>query len=218
MPCYGTPRVRVLECPPLGRPSLIKLVLVNKVGPTPDHICQKRAFAAKGNRIVCETRRAGGSVLCGRGMLSLFVVASSAAAAPLAVAVVDSPAVPANFTNTTAGMNTTADAPLPEASDRRQRPWWERLAEKHRELRKGQSWCVSRSTHASLPRRPVDHKTQLHNLPHTGCNSIACGSRLQEKEGERTRAFRPWLRNRSASRWRPPIAPAKRACCDRCAT
>jgi hypothetical protein len=29
MPCYGTPRVRVLECPPLGRPSLIKLVLVN---------------------------------------------------------------------------------------------------------------------------------------------------------------------------------------------
>ena len=28
MPCYGTPRVRVLECPPLGRPSLIKLVLV----------------------------------------------------------------------------------------------------------------------------------------------------------------------------------------------
>ena len=24
MPCYGTPRVRVLECPPLGRPSLIK--------------------------------------------------------------------------------------------------------------------------------------------------------------------------------------------------
>ena len=30
MPCYGTPRVCVLECPPLGRPSLIKLVLVNK--------------------------------------------------------------------------------------------------------------------------------------------------------------------------------------------
>ena len=29
MPCYGTPRVCVLECPPLGRPSLIKLVLVN---------------------------------------------------------------------------------------------------------------------------------------------------------------------------------------------
>ena len=28
MPCYGTSRVRVLECPPLGRPSLIKLVLV----------------------------------------------------------------------------------------------------------------------------------------------------------------------------------------------
>ena len=28
LPCYGTPRVRVLECPPLGRPSLIKLVLV----------------------------------------------------------------------------------------------------------------------------------------------------------------------------------------------
>ena len=31
MPCYGTTRVirvRVLECPPLGRPSLIKLVLV----------------------------------------------------------------------------------------------------------------------------------------------------------------------------------------------
>ena len=87
-------------------------------------------------------------------MLSLFVVASSAAAAPLAVAVADSPTVPANFTNgtaaapdTTAGMNTTTDAPPPEASDRRQRPWWERLAEKHRELRKGQSWCVLRSTH-----------------------------------------------------------------------
>ena len=31
MPCYGTPRVRVLECPPLGRPSLIKLVLVKYV-------------------------------------------------------------------------------------------------------------------------------------------------------------------------------------------
>ena len=30
MPCYGTPRVCVLECPPLGRPSLIKLVLVKK--------------------------------------------------------------------------------------------------------------------------------------------------------------------------------------------
>ena len=30
MPCYGTSRVCVLECPPLGRPSLIKLVLVNK--------------------------------------------------------------------------------------------------------------------------------------------------------------------------------------------
>ena len=29
MPCYGTFRVCVLECPPLGRPSLIKLVLVN---------------------------------------------------------------------------------------------------------------------------------------------------------------------------------------------
>ena len=33
MPCHGTPRVRVLECPPLGRPSLevkfaVKLVLV----------------------------------------------------------------------------------------------------------------------------------------------------------------------------------------------
>ena len=81
-------------------------------------------------------------------MLSLFVVASSAAAAPLAVAVADSPTVPANFTNATdAAMNTTTDAPLPEASDRRQRPWWERLAEKHRELRKGQSWCVLRSTH-----------------------------------------------------------------------
>ena len=37
MPCHGTPRVRVLECPPLGRPSLIKLVLVNKVArATPD--------------------------------------------------------------------------------------------------------------------------------------------------------------------------------------
>ena len=31
MPCYGTPRVCVLECPPLGRPSLIKLVLVKKI-------------------------------------------------------------------------------------------------------------------------------------------------------------------------------------------
>ena len=30
MPCYGTTRVRVLECPPLGRPSLIKLVRVKK--------------------------------------------------------------------------------------------------------------------------------------------------------------------------------------------
>ena len=29
MPCYGTPRVCVLECPPLGRPSLITLVHVN---------------------------------------------------------------------------------------------------------------------------------------------------------------------------------------------
>ena len=92
-------------------------------------------------------------------MLSLFVAASSAAAAPLAVAVADSPTVPANFTNataaapdTTAGMNTTTDAPPPEASDRRQRPWWERLAEKHRELRKGQSWCVLRSTHAQHTR------------------------------------------------------------------
>ena len=28
MPCHGTSRVCVLECPPLGRPSLIKLVLV----------------------------------------------------------------------------------------------------------------------------------------------------------------------------------------------
>lgn len=93
-------------------------------------------------------------------MLSLFVVASSAAAAPL----VDSPTVPAynaKFTNatgaetnTTAGMNTTTDAPLPEASDRRQRPWWERLAEKHRELRKGQSWCVLRSTHSVPAPRP----------------------------------------------------------------
>ena len=102
-------------------------------------------------------------------MLSLFVAASSAAAAPLAVAVADSPtftnATDAATNTTTAGMNTTTDAPLPEASDRRQRPWWERLAEKHRELRKGQSWCVSRSTHASLPRRPVGHKTQLHPLP-----------------------------------------------------
>ena len=32
MPCYGTSRVRVLECPPLGRPSLIKLVLVKFSG------------------------------------------------------------------------------------------------------------------------------------------------------------------------------------------
>ena len=30
MPCHGTFRVRVLECPALGRPSLIKLVLVKK--------------------------------------------------------------------------------------------------------------------------------------------------------------------------------------------
>ena len=84
-------------------------------------------------------------------MLSLFVVASSAAAAPLAVAVADSPtftnATDAATNTTTAGMNATTDALLPEASDRRQRPWWERLAEKHRELRKGQSWCVLRSTH-----------------------------------------------------------------------
>ena len=185
------------------------------------HKRQRTAWRSRGRR---RRRRAG--VSSGRGMLSLFVVASSAAAAPLAVAVADSPTVPANFTNatdaatstTTAGMNTTTDAPLPEASDRRQRPWWERLAEKHRELRKGQSWCVLRSTHASLPRRAPWATTQLHPLPHTGCNSIACRSRLQEKEGERTRAFRPWLRNRSASRWRPPIGPAKRACCDRCAT
>ena len=105
-------------------------------------------------------------------MLSLFVVASSAAAAPLAVAVADSPtftnATDAATNTTTAGMNATTDAPLPEASDRRQRPWWERLAEKHRELRKGQSWCVLRSTHASLPpAEPVGHKTQLHPLPRT---------------------------------------------------
>ena len=80
-------------------------------------------------------------------MLSLFVAASSAAAAPLAVAVADSINATAAAVNTTAGMNATTDAPLPEASDRRQRPWWERLAEKHRELRKGQSWCVLRSTH-----------------------------------------------------------------------
>ena len=173
------------------------------------------------NRVARERPRPPprGSVLRERGMLSLFVVASSAAAAPLAVAVADSTnATDAATNTTTAGMNATTDALLPEASDRRQRPWWERLAEKHRELRKGQSWCVSRSIHASLPQRPVGHKTQLHPLPRTGCNSIACRSRLQEKEGERTRAFRPWLRNRSASRWRPPTAPANRACCDRCAT
>ena len=79
-------------------------------------------------------------------MLWFFVAASSAAAAPLAV--VDSPTVPAyssNLTNTTAKTstaetNTAADAPLAEASDGRQRPWWERLSEKHRELHKGQSW------------------------------------------------------------------------------
>ena len=104
-------------------------------------------------------------------MLSLFVVASSAAAAPLAVAVADSPtftnATDAATNTTTAGMNATTDAPLPEASDRRQRPWWERLAEKHRELRKGQSWCVLRST----PRGPQNtappsatHRVQQHRV------------------------------------------------------
>ena len=31
MPCHGTYRVCVLECPPLGRPSLIKLVLVKMI-------------------------------------------------------------------------------------------------------------------------------------------------------------------------------------------
>ena len=75
-------------------------------------------------------------------------------------------------------------------------------------------------THASLPRSlwATKHSSTLCHAPRTGCNSIACRSRLQEKEGERTRTFRPWLRNRSASRWRPPTAPAKPACCDRCAT
>ena len=104
-------------------------------------------------------------------MLWFFVAASSAAAAPLAV--VDSPTVPAyssNLTNTTAQTstaetNTAADAPLAEASDGRQRPWWERLSEKHRELHKGQSWCVVGSTHATLPRRPLATNTQLRPLP-----------------------------------------------------
>ena len=45
-------------------------------------------------------------------------------------------------TNTTAQTDTAAEAPPAEASDGRQRPWWERLAEKHRELHKRQSWCV----------------------------------------------------------------------------
>ena len=36
MPCHGTYRVCVLECPPLGRPSLIKLVLV-KTRSLPSH-------------------------------------------------------------------------------------------------------------------------------------------------------------------------------------
>ena len=88
-------------------------------------------------------------------MLWFFAVASSAAAAPLAV--VDSPTVPAyssNLTNTTAKTstaetNTAADAPLAEASDGRQRPWWERLSEKHRELHKGQSWCVVHSVQSA---------------------------------------------------------------------
>ena len=110
-------------------------------------------------------------------MLWFFVAASSAAAAPLAV--VDSPTVPAyssNLTNTTAKTstaetNTAADAPLAEASDGRQRPWWERLSEKHRELHKGQSWCVVGSTHT----RPCrgDRWPQTHS-------SALCHHRLQQ--------------------------------------
>ena len=110
-------------------------------------------------------------------MLWFFAVASSAAAAPLAV--VDSPTVPAyssNLTNTTAKTstaetNTAADAPLAEASDGRQRPWWERLSEKHRELHKGQSWCVVGSTHTRVPAaEPVGHKH----------SSALCHYRLQQ--------------------------------------
>ena len=131
-------------------------------------------------------------------MLSLFVVASSAAAAPLAVAVADSPTVPANFTNatdaatstTTAGMNTTTDAPLPEASDRRQRPWWERLAEKHRELRKGQSWCVLRSTHASLPRRGPWATKHSSTLCHTqGATASRVARGFKRKRGSARALF-----------------------------
>ena len=126
-------------------------------------------------------------------MLSLFVVASSAAAAPLAVAVADSPtftnATDAATNTTTAGMNATTDAPLPEASDRRQRPWWERLAEKHRELRKGQSWCVSRSTHASLPRSPwaTKHSSTLCHTQGATASRVARG--FKRKRGSARALF-----------------------------
>ena len=109
-------------------------------------------------------------------MLSLFVVASSAAAAPLAV--VDSPTVPAYSstltnttaqTNTTAETNTAAEAPLAEAGDGRQRPWWERLSEKHRELHKESSWCVVGSTRVPAA-EPAGHKH----------SSALCRYRLQQ--------------------------------------
>ena len=75
-------------------------------------------------------------------MLCLVVVAASAAATPLA-ARVDSPTNSTNETNTTEGASQAAEAPIAQASDGgRQRPWWERLSERHRELHKGQSWCV----------------------------------------------------------------------------
>ena len=46
-------------------------------------------------------------------------------------------------TNMTAEADTASEAPLlAGASEGGQRPWWERLSEKHRELRKRQSWCV----------------------------------------------------------------------------
>ena len=123
-------------------------------------------------------------------MLSLFVVASSAAAAPLAVAVADSTNATAAATNTTTGMNTTTDAPLPEASDRRQRPWWERLAEKHRELRKGQSWCVLRSTHASLPRRGPWATKHSSTLCHTqGATASRVARGFKRKRGSARALF-----------------------------
>ena len=101
-------------------------------------------------------------------MLCLFVVASSAAAAPLTL--MDSPTVPANSSNAsnttaeinaTAETNTTTEAPIAEVTDGRQRPWWERLSERHRELHKGQSWCGVVADPVVVA-EPVGHK---HSLP-----------------------------------------------------